>query len=213
MIVCHVGRLFKLAAITMSLLIAGCASTLTRIDTWEGELPGSTEPAVLKAPGNIQVTRVNGKAMQNFLMDDLALDYGLLPGNNVVVFTYKTIWAKTGVVNNGESKVHVVETEPKVMRFQAEPGVVYSFDFDKPSNRKEAEALRDNFSASLIGANGDVVARAEAWSGQLTARTPVSGAGEGAPDAAPVNTLEKLQALWGQATDEEKKTFRRWAFE
>src|SRR5690606_30401121 len=100
MSMCHVGRVFKLTALAMSLLMAGCASSLTRVDTWEGDLPAATEPAVLKAPGDIQVARVNGKAMTNYLMDDLALDYGLPPGSNEVVFTYKTIWAKTGVVNN-----------------------------------------------------------------------------------------------------------------
>ena len=210
MIVCHVGRLFKLAVIAMSLFIAGCASSLTRIDTWEGDLPEATEAAVLKSPGNIQVTRVNGKSMQNYLMDDLALDYGLLPGNNEVVFTYKTIWAKSGVVSNGESKVHVVETEPQMVRFGAEPGAVYTFELKEPSNRKEAEALRDNFSASIVGVNGDVVARADAWSGRPTARTPLSGADAGYSEAAPINTLEKLQTLWGQATEEEKKTFLRW---
>ena len=213
MSMCHVGRVFKLTALAMSLLMAGCASSLTRVDTWEGDLPAATEPAVLKAPGDIQVARVNGKAMTNYLMDDLALDYGLPPGSNEVVFTYKTIWAKTGVVNNGESKVHVVETEPKVARFEAQPGVVYSFQFEKPASRQQAEALRDRFAPAIIDASGEVVARAEAWSGQSSARTPVSGAGVTSSEAAPDSTLEALQSLWAEATEEEKKTFLRWAFE
>lgn len=72
--------------------------------------------------------------MTNYLMDDLALDYALLPGENQVVFTYKTIWAKTGVVQNGESKVHVIESEPQVVRFEAAPNETYRFEFDKPES-------------------------------------------------------------------------------
>ncbi|WP_372965482.1 DUF2057 family protein [Marinobacter sp.] len=213
MSMCHIRKLFKFAVIMVSLLMAGCASSLSKIDTWDGDLPEAVEPAVLKAPGNIQVAEVNGKSMKNFLMDDLALDYGLRPGNNEVVFSYKTIWAKSGVVDNGESKVHVIRTEPKVVRFNAEAGTVYHFEFDEPSTRREAEALRDSFTASIVSSTGEHVAEADAWSGRSEVRTPVSAGGTSSYTGATANTLEKLQALWGEATDEEKKTFLRWAFE
>src|SRR5690554_6005380 len=163
MSMCHVGRVFKLTALAMSLLMAGCASSLTRVDTWEGDLPAATEPAVLKAPGDIQVARVNGKAMTNYLMDDLALDYGLPPGSNEVVFTYKTIWAKTGVVNNGESKVHTVESKPQRVSFEAVAGEEYRFSFTKPSSRQEAETLMEDFSADIVNRSGDVVASSGEW--------------------------------------------------
>ncbi|WP_323751904.1 DUF2057 family protein [Marinobacter sp.] len=212
MSMCHVGGFFKLALGVLSLLVAGCASSLTTIDTWDGDLPAATERAVLKAPGTIQVTEVNGKAMTNFLMDDLALDYGLLPGGNEVVFTYKTIWAKSGVVDNGESKVHVVETDPQVVRFDAEPGVTYQFAFDKPSTRREAEAFSEDFSATIVNAAGEAVAEAKIWQGPTKNRTPVSG-GASNYAAGSGDTLEALKQLWAEATDEEKKTFLRWAFE
>lgn len=213
MSMCHVGGFFKLAVGVLSLLVAGCASSLATIDTWEGDLPAATEPAVLKAPGTIQVTDVNGKAMTNFLMDDLALDYGLLPGRNEVVFTYKTIWAKSGVVDNGESKVHVIETDPQVVRFDAEPGMTYQFAFDKPATRREAEAFSKNFSAVIVNAAGDAVAEADVWMEPTKMRTPVSGVSASAYAAGSDNTLDKLKLLWDEATDEEKKTFLRWAFE
>ncbi len=213
MSMCHVGGFYKLVLAVLTVAVAGCASSLARIDTWEGSLPAATEPAVLKAPGTIRVTEVNGKAMTNFLMDDLALDYGLLPGGNEVVFTYKTIWAKSGIVEDGESKVHVIETAPQVVRFDAQPGTVYEFAVDKPTSRREAEAFSENFSATIVIAGGDEVAEASVWEGRTASRTPVFAGGEGNHDSEAGNTLEKMKRLWGEATDEEKKTFLRWAFE
>ena len=109
------------------LSLAGCASSVSVVETWEGNPAAASNAATLEAPGEIRVTRVNGRVMTNFLMDDLALDYALLPGENEVVFVYKTIWAKSTVVRNGESKVHVIESEPQVVRFEAEAGETYRF--------------------------------------------------------------------------------------
>jgi len=108
------------------LVLSGCASSVSVVETWEGNPDAAANAAVLKAPGEIVVTRVNGRTMSNFLMDDLALDYALLPGENEVVFVYKTIWAKSEVVRNGESKVHVIESKPQVARFDAAAGETYA---------------------------------------------------------------------------------------
>ena len=217
MSMCHVPRLFKLLAVLASVVMAGCASSVARVDAWEGQLPAATEPAVLQAPGAIQVVSVNGRSMTNFLIDDLALDYGLLPGENEVVFNYKTIWAKAGVVRNGESKVHVIESGPQVARFEASPDAVYRFEFDKPGSRQEAEAMMESFSAKIVAGNGTVVAVSEEWDGQsrLTAnRTPVPVSdAEGVGRTQDGTALEQLKAIWADASDEEKKAFLRWAFE
>ena len=217
MSMCHVPRLFKLLAVLASVVMAGCASSVARVDTWEGQLPATTKPAVLQAPGEIQVVSVNGRNMTNFLIEDLALDYGLLPGENEVVFRYKTIWAKSGVVRNGESKVHVIESSNQVARFTASPDAVYGFEFDKPASRQEAETMMESFSAKIVAGNGTVVAVSEEWDGQsrLTdSRTPVPASGvesTGLPQEG--GTLEKLKAIWADASDEDKKAFLRWAFE
>lgn len=221
----HVLRVFKVTAFPVMVfrlfvfalaaaMLTGCASSLTRIQTWEGEAAEGSR-ALLKAPGEIQVVRVNGLGMSNFLMDDLALNYDLLPGENQIVFNYKTIWAKTGVVRNGESKVHVVKTEPHVASFVAQAGETYSFEFDKPESRREAEALRENFSGTIVNGGGEEVARFELWDGKTLgpARTPVSGDKREMTVATDGDTLEQLKALWQDASEEEKRTFLRWAFE
>lgn len=212
----QVSVLRLLAFITAALVLSGCSSSMTRVQTWEGE--ASTEgSALLKAPGEIRVASVNGRPMGNFLIDDLALDYELLPGENQVVFSYKTIWAKTGVVRNGESKVHVVETERHAVTFDAEAGETYQFEFDKPESRQAAEAMTSDFSGALVNSAGEQVAAFESWDGQspaTPARTPVPGASAAqSTTPQPGNTLEQLKALWGSASEEEKRTFLRWAFE
>ncbi|MDF0751192.1 DUF2057 domain-containing protein [Marinobacter sp. 71-i] len=222
----HVSVIFKKAcflAVTLAGLVAlaGCSSTMSNVKTWEGDAVDASQTAVLKAPGEIQVQQVNGQRLGNFLMDDLALDYELLAGENQVIFTYKTIWAKSGVVRNGESKVHVIETAPQSVTIDAQPGETYRFSFEAPENRSEAEAFADNFAANIVDASSNVVARANAWDGQsestrTVARAPVGSAknDEGAgTSASSEGTLGELKALWGEANEEERRAFLHWAFE
>ena len=136
-----------LLAGVLVLMLSACASSVSRVETWQGNPAAASEAAVLKAPGEIQVKNVNGRSMTNFLIDDLDLDYALLPGENQVVFTYKTIWANPGVVENGESKVFTVESDPQVVRFDARPNAVYHFEFDKPATRPEALAAMEEVRA------------------------------------------------------------------
>ncbi|MDO6825176.1 DUF2057 family protein [Marinobacter sp. 1_MG-2023] len=205
-------------ALLLSALV-GCSSAVTKLETWEGDPATAVNAATLKAPGAIQVSRVNGRSMTNYLMDDLALDYALLPGENEVVFTYKTIWAKSGVVDNGESKVHVIKSKPQVARFEASPNETYRFEFDKPESRQQAEQVMPEFSAAIVGSDGQTLVQSSDWSpaeSTSVGRTPLSGstaAAGGTLSEDGMTSLERLKAVWATATDEEKKTFLRWAFE
>ncbi|MGO1463586.1 MAG: DUF2057 family protein [Oleiphilaceae bacterium] len=204
------------------LVLTGCSSAVTKLETWEGSPAAAANSSTLEAPGVIHVSEVNGRSMKNYLMDDMALDYALLPGENQVVFTYKTIWAKSGVVDNGESKVHIIESAPQVVSFEAAPNETYHFEFDKPDSRRQAEEMMPGFSAAVVGVNGQTLAQSSAWSpsdSAVAARTPVSDGASGLADDGETATgngesaLNRLKAIWNTASDEEKKTFLRWAFE
>jgi uncharacterized protein YccT (UPF0319 family) len=201
----------------MLIVLAGCSSSMSRVETWQGNPAQAVNAATLNAPGEIRITEVNGRSVGNFLMDDLALDYALLPGQNDVVFVYKTIWAKTTVVDNGESKVDIVESKPQLASFDAKAGTVYQFRFDKPTTRREAEREVNDFSAKIVTSAGQVatVSTNYVLSQALPARTPIPGtAGVQATSAAAQgNVLDTLKAVWANASDEEKKNFLRWAFE
>ncbi|WP_417568327.1 DUF2057 family protein [Marinobacter sp.] len=231
MSICHVNRVFEsmmkgwhkhgvslragLAAL-IALSLVGCASSISVVETWDGNPEGAERAATLKTPGEIRVVRVNDRNMTNFLMDDLALDYALLPGDNEVVFVYKTIWAKTGVVSNGESKVHVIESEPQVARFEALAGETYRFEFDRPTTRQEAERMMPEFSAAIVSSSGRSVASSSVWDpaeGIAASRTPIPEPQPGGASANAGNALEQLKDVWETASDEEKKAFLRWAFE
>lgn len=200
-------------------VITGCSSGISRVQTWEGTVENADQVAVLSAPGAINVKEVNGKAMTSFMIDDLSLDYELLPGENQVVFTYKTIWSKAERVDDGESKVHVVETPRQTITIDAQPGETYRFDIEKPGNRREAEAAAKDFSVILMDSAGQSVATSSPWvasdSGNRVARAPVPESRNEAPSSITEtqDTLGQLKSLWGDATEEEKREFLRWAFE
>ncbi|MDY6816014.1 MAG: DUF2057 family protein [Pseudomonadota bacterium] len=211
----HVFAAFKFFFAGMLVLaLTGCASSLSRVETWDGSPVNAGDAATLKAPGGIQVASVNGRSVTNFMMDDLALDFALLPGQNEVVFNYKTIWARSGVVENGESKVHVIESKPQVVRFEAEPGAVYRFVFDKPSSRVEAERMIETFSATIVNESGHEVAQSEDYDPResVAARTPIPSAGGSAGNSGGT-ALGQLKSIWATASEEEKRAFLRWAFE
>lgn len=200
------------------ILLSGCSSSMTQVQTWDGAAVEASQVAVLEAPGAISVQQVNGRAMPSFLVDDLSLNYQLLPGENRIVFTYKTIWARSGVVDNDESKVHVVETPRQILTIDAEPGARYRFEIDKPRTRREAEAMAGDFAVKLLDSGGQVVATS-APLGAADVRNTASRAplpdsrSDKAPADASAPTLERLKSLWGEASEEEKREFLRWAFE
>ncbi|OEY66641.1 DUF2057 family protein [Marinobacter sp. X15-166B] len=210
----RISTMVRAAALTwVALVVAGCSSQLSRVQTWDGAAVDPARVAVLKAPAEIKVKEVNGKRVGNFLMDDLVLDYELLPGDNQIVFTYKTIWAKGGVVKNGESKVHVVETAPQQVTLVAQPGAMYRFEVPSPKNRQAAEAVIADFSGRVVDQSGATVATAQPHE----ARTEVArDQGRVTPAQSADNaldTLEGLKVLWQKASAEEKREFLTWAFE
>lgn len=208
------ARTGLIAALLLSLV--GCASNVSVVETWEGNPAAATRAATLEVPGDVRVTRVNGRRMGNFLMNDLALDYALLPGENEVVFVYKTIWAKSGVVRNGESKVHVVESQPQVVRFAANADETYGFEFDQPASRQEAEQEMPGFSADIVSSSGATVATSTVWDPEqqaTTSRTPIPASAPGDVRASDDGALEQLKSVWETASEDEKKAFLRWAFE
>lgn len=195
------------------IIMAGCSSQLSRVQTWDGETMEASQLAVLKAPAEIKIKEVNGQRVTNFLLDDLVFDYELLPGNNQVVFTYKTIWAKTGVVKSSESKVHVVETTPQQVTIAAQAGATYSFEVPKPENRRAAEAVVADFSGKVVDESGATVATITPYveSSAIIVASPGAPAAPATDNA--LNTLDGLKVLWKKASAEEKREFLDWAFQ
>ncbi|MDI9246765.1 DUF2057 family protein [Marinobacter sp. CHS3-4] len=206
-------------ALASIVLASGCSTGPSRMQTWEGDARDAANVAVLSPPSPIKVKEVNGREMASYLLDDLEVDYELLPGKNQIVFTHKTIWSKHEAVDDGESKVHVVETERQSVTIDAKAGETYRFAIDMPETKKQAEALISDFSVDVTNSVGQVVATSTPWTAavarQSPARAPVPESGRSA-DSGNVeagSTIERLKSLWGQASEDEKREFLRWAFE
>lgn len=215
MSISHVFQIFKKISLPFGvfipfLILAGCAGGLSKVQTWEGENPGN-EVAVLETPGDIRVTRVNGHSVTNFLLDDLDLDYELLPGSSRVEFVYRSIWAKSRKTEGDERPVHVVASEPQIIRFEAVAGETYQLvTVQKPETRREAEVFAAAPEVTLVDPAGKVIARAE----PLNASEAAASAGEGGE--APSDdgsSLERLKAIWEKATAAERQEFLRWALD
>ncbi len=214
----HLRALLTLSAL---MLLAGCSSTLKNIQTWDGETLEASQVAELQAPGQIQVTAVNGREVKTYLMDDLALNYSLLPGANTVVYRYKTIWAKGRAVENDEARVDVVESEPHQVTFEAMAGQRYRFSLPEPRNRQEAEAMVANLQVQVVNAGGDVVGHTRRYepmpapvaASVVVAPQPLSTAPASTASGADLNALDGLKVLWERASAEEKREFLRWAFD
>lgn len=235
-------KCLKLFSVVFTLFaLAGCGSTFKRVQTWEGPSAEPEQVAVLNKPGSIKIISVNGKEMNTYMMDDIELNYELLPGENTVVFSYKTIWGKTTVVDNGESKVNVVETDPQQVVINARAGETYTFVAPEPSTQREAERVVKNFEIPVVdgqnrqvavssdfvaprpelptlkGAPAQSAAPAVAAGATAGAAARTAGASAQAP-AVPsaannLPTLEGLKVLWERASAEDKKNFLRWAFQ
>lgn len=212
----------RLALLSLALLVlAGCSSTLSRVQTWDGAGVDASQVAVLRTPGEIQVVEVNGREVGNFLMDDLALDYELLPGSNKVVFKYKTIWAKATGRDNDESNVNTVESGLQQVVIEARAGDVYNFVLPEPQNRREAEVMIRNFRTQVVNESGAVVANSQRYQAtapvaQVAPVTAGAVAGAAAVPVAPggdLNALDALKVLWERASAEDKREFLRWAFD
>lgn len=215
-----------IVAMVASLLLSACGSSpLKSIQTWEGQAAEPGQVAVLKAPGDITVRSVNGREVGNFLMDDLALDYELLPGRNTIVFVHETIWAKKTVVRDGESKVNKVTSGPRQVVIDAKPGEVYTFELPELSDRQEAEAFADDFNVKVTNQAGRVVASSQAYQSKPPSlprlaqaeEAPASGAESQETTAGQTGerlpALDALKVMWERASAEEKREFLRWAFE
>jgi uncharacterized protein YccT (UPF0319 family) len=234
----NLARSLKVMALILSVLtLAACSSGFKRVQTWEGPDAEPSQIATLDTPEQINVLTVNGRKMGNFLLEDLALTYELLPGENSVVFTHKTIWANSSATDDEESKVNAVVSKPQKVVIDASAGESYEMVMPTPETQRQAERLAANFQATVVDSQGRKVASAATYTASKPKlptldKSPEQTAKiEGEPGqpavqeerlaaqpkaAAPMNdlpTLDAMKLLWERASADDKKNFLRWAFE
>ena len=150
----------KLILLVFPLLLVACASVDTVIQTWnEGEsLDG--EPASLTVPADLDVMSVNGRTIRNSFRQGETLTYRLKPATLQVVVRYQSRWTLGNSREGGSAgPEEEVASDPVQITFNAEPGASYRLEFDPPADRQAAKQLAPRFSARLVDASGEVLAK------------------------------------------------------
>lgn len=206
---CFLMRRFKtrwlavwVAALPL-VFLAGCSST-SLVKTYDGPAIDVSRSAILSVADGIEVISVNGKEVKSYLMPQLDINYQILPGENSVVFTHETLWAKPGKKEDGESNSELVVTKPMQVNFSAKAGEVYRFTFGQPENRAEAYDFAKTFKATLVDSSEGFIAESMLYSeaGAVTsevASTSVSSASVGASSVAAASSAPIAVAGAGAA--------------
>lgn len=207
----------------LSVLMSACSSNKL-VKTYEGELLPETSVAVLTAPENITLLSVNGKAVTQYLLSNLEVRYALQEGENLVVFQYESIWGKAIKDEETGSRAEVVQSRPLEVLINAKAGKRYNFSFLPASNVREAKALAVSFVAQIVDENKDLVtesvalgvhkeAEAQRIAKEQAILTEKADTLERSEETQSLSVIEKLKALWSQASPEQKKNFMIWVFQ
>lgn len=213
----------KALMLFMSLILFGCASDKI-VKTYEGKALANDAIAILTAPENITLLSVNGVEVQQYLLSNIDVNYGLKVGENIVVFKYHSIWGRAKKDQETGSRVDVVESEPLEVRIIAKPGAKYSFSFLPAGNVREAKELASSFVVQVVDEQKSLVAESVALNTyqkekdqvlqkeqalllEKQADSRVSKSVNG------LTVIEQLKALWPNASADEKKAFLVWVFQ
>ena len=215
-------RLKLLVLSLIVLLLGGCSSLTAPVTTWTGPDRAASETAILHAPSAVKIKSVNGKQVSDFLLENLDLDYQLLPGENRIILTHETLWSIRHSREDDEPRAELVVSEPVMVTIPAKPGAKYRFDLPQPESRSEAEAIAENLAGKggVVNESGETVAVFEAAVSEKAVPAQESVAEQAATSSAgssqvegKMGRLEAMKTIWGQASQSEKEAFLRWAFE
>ncbi len=157
----------KLSLLSLALTTAflwGCSASDRVVKTYEGPSLAEEQLAKLVTREDIRIIEIDGVKQQEYLLNNLALTYDLLPGEHIIAYQYRSIWArKKQSDDSDEPSANIAESGLRQVRMVFQPGQTYSFEFAKPSSFREAQAFAQNFSATLVDGNGRMVARDSAY--------------------------------------------------
>jgi len=207
----------------ISFILFGCASDKV-VKAYEGKVLSEETIAILTAPENITLLSVNGIEMQQYLLSNLEVNYGLKSGENLVVFKYKSIWSKAKKDQEAGSRVDVVESEPLEVLIIAKPGARYNFSFLPSDNVRQAKELALAFEAKVIDDQKNVIAESVALNTYKKEKDQILQEGEALLldqeskklaeiKAGGKSVLEQLKTIWPSASSDEKKAFLVWVFQ
>jgi uncharacterized protein YccT (UPF0319 family) len=207
----------------MSLILFGCASDRV-VKTYEGDVLSEETIAVLTAPENITLLSVNGIEVQQYLLSNIEVNYGLKAGENLVVFKYESVWAKAKKDQETGPYVDVVESEPLEVLIKAKPGAKYNFSFLPPNNVREAKEFALAFEVTVVDDQKNLISEPVSLNTYKIAKEQILQEeqalllGKEAERLASLKSgggviIDQLKAIWPSASADEKKEFLVWVFQ
>jgi len=154
---------------------------------------------------------INGKKMKKYLLSDLNVNYGLKPGENLVVFQHKSVWAKAVRENRDAPRSETVVSEPKEVLVLAKAGERLNFKFQNGNNLREAKAFAEIFEAEVIDSKSNTIAQSAEVGTYAIANAEEKLTS--LPETSNLQTLDALKVLWKTTSADEKKAFLAWAFQ
>jgi hypothetical protein len=185
-------------------LIGACATELGVFRLYKGPRQPDSAIARIYVPGDIGVVSVGERSVFTLLSGD-EVELQVLPGAHRITLRYYRIF------ESGEN-IRKIISDPVTKSLTVRAGHIYRVEHDSPETLRSASTYAPNFDYRIreIGTSPGAPAGAIV-AGEAVSRVPdgaVSGQGQG--DTAARAPLEQLKYWWGQASDGDRRNFRRW---
>lgn len=212
------------------MLIGACATELGVFQLYKGPKQPDSAIARIYVPGDIGVVRVDERSVFTLLSGD-EVELQVLPGGHEITLRYYRIF------ESGES-IRKIISDPVKKSLMVRAGHVYRVEHNSPETLESAKIYAPNFDYRIreVGISpGDQAGRVVAAEAvqkpaaaalavtavQPPARPNIEGKAvnpvpvgavpvQRQGDPAARGPLEQLQYWWGQASDGDRRNFRRW---
>lgn len=201
-------RFAALAGVLM--LIGACASELGVFQLYKGPKQPDSAVARIYVPGDIGVVAVDEKSIFTLLWGD-EVELQVLPGAHKITLRYYRIFERR------ENLIKVI-SDPVTKSLTVRAGQSYRVEHDSPETLESAEAYAQNFDyrireiGTAPGSQAGVILAGDAVQ-KSTAAVVSEVSAQPAADATTASArapLEHLKYWWGQASDVDRRDFRRW---
>lgn len=195
----------RIAASTGAVMLIGaCATELGVFQLYKGPKQPDSAIARIYVPGDIGVVSVDERSVFTLLSgDDVELQ--VLPGAHTVSLRYYRIFERA-------DNIRKIISDPVTKSLTVRAGHLYRVEHDSPQTLETAKTHAANFDYRIreIGTSPGAPAGAIV-AGEAVSRVPNGAvAGQGQGDTAARTPLEQLKYWWGQASDGDRRNFRRW---
>ncbi len=224
-----IRRALPVAAISLLVTLASGCSTLVGgkdIALYSGPERSQAQVATVVATEDVQLLAVDGRELGGSLFGARETRFSLLPGEHVLSVRYN------GFFQLNSENHDVVRSRPLALRFVAQAGETYRFDFPRPKNAEAANRFAKDAELTLVAEHSgeriktqvirsfaeasliDTVSKAfQTEETQAAVRgSQLAPTTDARPTLAPTSSVhyDLLRDVWLRASPEERVRFQQW---